>query len=64
MEFRNSKEAFDEAIRHGYLTTIDYEDGKYAGSWMYMHTDNTIPNISTDYFKNINTRKYLKINYS
>tara|TARA_R100000700_G_C3052929_1_gene71379 strand:+ start:196 stop:414 length:219 start_codon:yes stop_codon:yes gene_type:complete len=57
--FRDSQEAFEEAILHGYLTTIDYEDGKYAGEWMYMHTIGT-----TDYFKNINTRKYLEIPYT
>jgi len=64
IKFRKSKEAFEEAIQHGYLTTIDYEDGKYAGDFMYMHTDITEPNIETDYFKNIHTRKYLKIDYS
>ena len=64
IKFRNSKEAFDEAIQHGYLTKIDYDDGKYADDFMYMHTDITELNIETDYFKNIHTRKYLKINYS
>ena len=58
MTFRDSKEAFDEAILHGYLTTIDHEDGKYAGDWMNMHTVN-----NDDYFKNIISRKYMMVKY-
>ena len=60
MTFRDSKEAFDEAILHGYLTTIDYEDGKYAGEWMYMHTDIK----GRDNFKHKITRKYMVVDYT
>ena len=58
--FRDSKEAFDEAILHGYLTNIDHEDGKYAGDWMYMHTDIN----GSDHFKHIITRKYMIVEYT
>ena len=60
MTFRDSKEAFNEAILHGYLTTIDNEDGKYAGEWMYMHTDIN----GSDHFKHIITRKYMVVEYT
>ena len=55
---RDSQEAFKEAIQHGYLETIDHNNNKYAGDYMYMHT---IEN--TDYFKNINTREYMEVEY-
>jgi len=55
---RDAHEAFKEAIQHGYLETIDHNNNKYAGDYMYMHT---IEN--TDYFKNINTREYMEVEY-
>ena len=58
--FRECGYAFAEAIKHGYLTTIDHEDGKYAGEWMYMHTDIN----GSDHFKHIITRKYMVIEYT
>ena len=57
--FRDSQEAFQDAIRQGALEDTDNNNGKYAGDYMYMHS---IKN--TDYFKNINTRKYIEITNS
>ena len=47
---RDSQEAFEEAIRRGLMTN------ESAGAWMYMYSDANI-----DYFKNIMTREYWKI---
>ena len=63
--FRNSEQAFKEAIENGVLTENRSNDcfgcsncsfckGDYAGNWMYMKTIG-----NTDYFKNIYTRKYI-----
>ena len=57
--FRDSQEAFQDAIRQGALEDTDNNNGKYAGDYMYMHS---IKN--TDYFKNINTRKHIEITNS
>ena len=57
--FRDSQQAFRDAIRQGELEDTDNNNGKYAGDYMYMHS---IKN--TDYFKNINTRKYIEITNS
>jgi hypothetical protein len=51
--YRNSHEAFEQAIKEGRLSTIK-SSANYAGSYMYMHTDSD----GRDCFKNINTRKY------
>jgi len=54
--FRDSQEAFQDAIKQGELEDTDNNNGKYAGDYMYMHTRE-----NTDYFKNINTRKYIEV---
>jgi len=67
--FRDSQEAFQDAIRQGALEDTDNNNGKYAGDYMYMHSieNQGTFNIqtgtfsSTDYFKNINTRKYIEV---
>ena len=69
MTFRDSQEAFKEAIQHGCLETIDDNNNKYAGDYMYMHTSEYTYNSksglfsSIDYFKNINTREYMEVEY-
>ena len=45
--FRNSQEAFEQAISEGRLS-VDRKANNYAGNYMYMH----------DAFKNIKTRRY------
>ena len=51
--FKDSRQAFEEAIAAGRLSSKDGE-WNYAGGWMYMGTYN-----GKDQFKNINTRLYL-----
>lgn len=51
-QFRDSKEAFNEAIKRGHLTE-DEESPNYAGKYMYMHSD-----AKGDYFKDRDTRQY------
>jgi ABC-type dipeptide/oligopeptide/nickel transport system permease subunit len=53
MTFRDSKEAFAQAIRDGRLS-VYYESTNYAGAYMYMGTDDS----GRDLFKNIETRCY------
>lgn len=53
MTFRNSGEAFEQAIREGRLSA-DRLLSNYAGNYMYMHTDDD----GHDAFKNIDTRRY------
>ena len=55
--FRNSQEAFENALNLGKFTD-DSEDDNYVGGWMYMYSL-----ANTDYFKNINDRKYLTVEY-
>lgn len=60
--FRNSKQAFDNAIQKGDLTSTR-GSFKYAGNWMYMHSKNMgdeVPEV-IDYFKNISTREYMQV---
>lgn len=52
--FRNSQEAFNNAIKCGKLS-INAGSSNYAGDYMYMHSTKS---DSFDHFKNINTRKY------
>jgi len=61
MTFRDSKEAFEQAIREGRLSDVPnfkllYSSPvkNYAGQYMYMGTDEN----GRDLFKNILTRKY------
>ncbi len=55
MTFRNSQQAFNDAILLGVLS-ITPASPNYAGSFMYMHTD-----AKGDAFKNIDTRRYLTV---
>lgn len=54
MEFRNSQEAFRDAIASG-LLSVSRDADHYVGDYMYMGTIN-----GEDQFKNINTRLYLR----
>lgn len=53
LTFRDSKQAFDDAIRDGRLST-DRDSEVYAAQFMYMGTRDGV-----DTFKNIHTRAYL-----
>ncbi len=53
MTFRDSGEAFEQAIREGRLSA-SRGSANYAGSYMYMGTDDA----GRDLFKNIETRLY------
>ncbi len=53
MTFRDSRQAFDDAIKANRLST-DPREPNYAGLYMYMHTDDD----GHDAFKNIETRRY------
>jgi hypothetical protein len=57
--FRVPEVAFKQAIARGSLTD---RPGyfKYAGNWMYMHTD-VSANGTFDYFKHIDTREYIHV---
>ena len=54
--WKDSKEAFDQAIREGRLSA-DKTQPNYAGEFMYM---GTAPG-GQDLFKSIETRRYLGI---
>ena len=51
--YRDSQQAFEDAIASGFLSDEKGSD-RYAGKWMYMHTDE-----QGDAFKNINYRNYI-----
>ncbi len=53
MTFKNSQEAFEQAITEGRLS-VDRKADNYAGNYMYMGTDDS----GRDLFKNIDTRRY------
>jgi len=66
-------EAFNHAIAQGHLTDNE-NDTNYAGNYMYMNSENqaseialygkhlrTTINVIVDYFKNIDTREYIKV---
>ena len=53
MTFKDSAQAFDEAIAANRLST-NQAASHYAGHYMYMGTENGI-----DLFKHIDTRQYL-----
>jgi len=52
--FRDSQQAFQDAIDKGTLSTDNNADN-FAGHYMYMHTSRG----GVDAFKNINTRQYI-----
>ena len=54
MTFKDSNQAFQEAITAGRLSDIPGQSN-YAGNYMYMGTEGR-----RDLFKNIQTREYLK----
>ena len=59
MTFKDSKKAFEQAIREGRLTAERLDDRlfrlpNYAGDYMYMGTDDS----GRDLFKSIETRAY------
>lgn len=53
MTFKDSQEAFEEAIQQGRLSE-SATAGNFAGNYMYMGTDES----GHDLFKNIETRRY------
>lgn len=53
MTFRNSEQAFKDAIKAGRLS-LSRTQPNWAGNYMYMGTDES----GHDLFKNINTRLY------
>lgn len=53
-KFRNSQEAFLDAIQEGRLSK-NPSDENFVGNYMYMYTDEK----GKDHFKHINTREYL-----
>ena len=52
---RDSQLAFKHAIENGTLN-LDESSPRYAGKWMYMHTENN----GSDAFKNIRDRNYIR----
>ena len=63
---KNHIDAFNHAIANDYLTDNE-NDSNYAGNYMYMHSE-TIKEqyhpestVQIDYFKNIDTREYIKV---
>ena len=54
MTFRDSQEAFEDALAQGRLSP-NRTSLNYAGLYMYMGTDDD----GLDLFKHINTRQYL-----
>ena len=57
-KFRNSQEAFENALNLGKFTDDSQDDRQYVGGWMYMYSLG-----NCDYFKNINDREYLTVEY-
>ena len=70
---RDHEIAFQQAIAQGHLTDNE-NDINYAGNYMYMNSENqaseialsgkhlrTTINVIVDYFKNIDTREYIKV---
>jgi hypothetical protein len=53
--FRDSKEAFADAIASRHLSGDPY-NAKWAGHYMYMYTQGTL-----DHFKHRDTRRYLAV---
>lgn len=73
--FKDHMDAFDHAIAKGHLTDNE-NDPNYAGNFMYMNSENVPSRFSEtrydgtpsimqdkiiDYFKNIDTREYIKV---
>ena len=59
MQYRDSQEAFREAIEAGRLSD-DPKAENYAGRFMYMGTTPTAPGERPrDLFKDINSREYI-----
>jgi hypothetical protein len=59
MQYRDSQEAFEQAIKEGRLSD-DPKAANYAGLYMYMGTTPTAPGERPrDLFKDINSREYI-----
>jgi len=58
--FKDHMEAFNHAIANEYLTDNE-NDTNYAGNYMYMNSEHIESRLDIDYFKNRDTREYLKI---
>ena len=64
--FKDHMDAFDHAIAKGHLTDNE-NDTNYAGNFMYMNSEHIREqyhpesSIDIDYFKNIDTREYIKV---
>ena len=58
--FRDHEVAFRQAIAQGYLSDNE-NDSHYAGNFMYMNSEHIESRLDIDYFKNRDTREYLKI---
>ena len=58
--FRDSRKAFDNAIRRGLLSD-NQAALQYAGRFMYMHSEYDDTGVEVDAFKNIDTRKYIRV---
>ena len=56
---RPSAKAFDNAIASGTLS-VTSQDENYAGNYMYMYSA-VCDGYIEDFFKNINTRQYIRV---
>ena len=60
LHHRDPQDAFEHAIKVGALSTTPAAPN-YVGDYMYMYSDN-VP--QADYFKHIDTRKYVTVSRS
>lgn len=51
-------DAFPNALEKEIFSYENEKDSNYVGHFMYMYSDDT-----HDFFKNINSRKYVKVSY-
>ena len=58
--FRDSREAFENAIRLGRLSDSPASP-ENAGRFMYMHSEHDGTGLTLDAFKNIETREYIRV---
>jgi hypothetical protein len=58
--YRDSTQAFNEAIRAGNLQSENANAPRYAGNYMYMFSSGAGAEIE-DHFKNIDTRDYIEV---
>ena len=60
--FRDSREAFDNAISAGVLSEAPAAVN-FAGRYMYMFTERDGAGLEIDAFKHIDTRRYIRISF-